>query len=127
MENCIKYNIGFIYLFKDIKDEQKEKEILNFIKNLINNDNIKTICYDKNIDLYDNKWYRKKYVSDMEKLDKKLNSLLNKYSINNFENITLKILKLKISNIEEINLVIKKIPSFALEVKQVKLAFTPCG
>lgn len=108
MEN-IKYNIEFIYLFKDLKDEEYEEQIFNEIRNSLKLENLKKVKYDKKIDLYDNKWYRKKYHSEIEKFEKKIVGLLNKYSSSNYKDITEKILKIKVKNKELINLIVNKI------------------
>ena len=39
----------------------------------------------KNISLNNNKWHRKRFLTDEEKIKKKINSLLNMYSKNNYE------------------------------------------
>jgi hypothetical protein len=107
MSSIQKYKIEFIFKFKnDIKLSEKLKERMDFIKDLMSSStdskNFK-VKISKDIKLNTNKWHRKRFITDVEKIKKKINSNLNMYSKLNFEKISEDFLKLKINSEEVIN------------------------
>ena len=94
-----KYKLEFIFKYKN--DVEINKDYFNEIREIMNQSTDKKnfkVKISKNISLNNNKWHRKRFLTDEEKIKKKINSLLNKYSKNNYQKITIDILKLKINN-----------------------------
>ena len=94
-----KYKLEFIFKYKN--DVEIDKNYFNEIREIMNQSTDKKnfkVKISKNISLSNNKWHRKRFLTDEEKIKKKINSLLNMYSKNNYEKITIDILKLKINN-----------------------------
>lgn len=94
-----KYKPEFIFKFKN--DVEIDKSYFDEIKEMMNHSTDKKVFkvkVSKNISFNNNKWHRKRFLTDEEKIKKKINSLLNMYSKNNYEKITTDILKLKINN-----------------------------
>ena len=77
----IKLNCEKMNLFKKIVSEMPTSKINNIKKN-------------------SNKWYLKKYLNNTENIKKKINGYLNKFTEKNYKLISLKILKLKINDID---------------------------
>lgn len=107
MSSIQKYKIEFIFKLKnDIKLSEKLKERMELIKDLMSSStdskNFK-VKISKDIKLNTNKWHRKRFITDVEKIKKKINSNLNMYSKLNFEKISEDFLKLKINSEEVIN------------------------
>tara|TARA_Y200000002_G_scaffold353161_1_gene332390 strand:- start:609 stop:1907 length:1299 start_codon:yes stop_codon:yes gene_type:complete len=107
MSSIQKYNVEFIFKFKnDIRLSSRVKEKMKIIKELMisstDSKNFK-VKISKDIKLNTNKWHRKRFITEIEKIKKKINSNLNMYSKINFEKISEDFLKLKISSEEEIN------------------------
>ena len=107
MSSIQKYKLEFIFKFKnDIKLSLKVKEKMEIIKELMisstDSKNFK-IKVSKDIKLNTNKWHRKRFITDIEKIKKKINSNLNMYSKVNFEKVSDDFLKLKINTEEIIN------------------------
>ena len=107
MSSIQKYKLEFIFKFKnDINLSTKVKEKMEMIKELMisstDSKNFK-IKVSKDIKLNTNKWHRKRFITDVEKIKKKINSNLNMYSKLNFEKISEDFLKLKINSEEVIN------------------------
>ena len=94
-----KYKLEFIFKYKnDVEiDKNYFDEIIEIMSQSTDKKNFK-VKISKNISLNNNKWHRKRFLTDEEKIKKKINSLLNKYSKNNYQKITIDILKLKINN-----------------------------
>ena len=79
-----KYEVEFIFKFKnDSKLSAKLKEKMEEIKEIMvsatDSKNFK-VKVSKDIKLNANKWHRKRFVTDVEKIKKKINSNLNMYS-----------------------------------------------
>lgn len=94
-----KYKPEFIFKFKN--DVEIDKSYFDEIKEMMNQSTDKKnfkVKISKNISFNNNKYHRKRFLTDEEKIKKKINSLLNMYSINNYNKVTLDILKLKINN-----------------------------
>ena len=94
-----KYKPEFIFKFKN--DVEIDKSYFDEIKEMMNHSTDKKnfkVKISKNISFNNNKYHRKRFLTDEEKIKKKINSLLNMYSINNYNKVTLDILKLKINN-----------------------------
>ncbi len=94
-----KYKPEFIFKFKN--DVEIDKSYFDEIKEMMNHSTDKKnfkVKVSKNISFNNNKWHRKRFLTDEEKIKKKINSLLNQFSIKNYEKVTLDILKLKINN-----------------------------
>ena len=113
----IKYKPEFIFKLKN--DVEIDKNYFNEIKEVMNQSTDKKnfkVKISKNITFNNNKWHRKRFLTDEEKNKKKINSLLNKYSKNNYQKITIDILKLKINdtiNIEFlVNMIIYKYKNY---------------
>lgn len=112
-----KYKPEFIFKFKN--DVEIDKSYFDEIKEMMNHSTDKKnfkVKISKNISFNNNKYHRKRFLTDEEKIKKKINSLLNMYSINNYNKVTLDILKLKInnnSNLEYlVNMIIYKYKNF---------------
>jgi len=102
-----KYKVEFIFKFKnDSKLSTKVQEKMSLIKEWMSSStdtkNFK-VKISKDIKLNANKWHRKRFITDVEKVKKKINSNLNMYSKLNYEKITEDFLKLKINSEEMIN------------------------
>ena len=102
-----KYKVEFIFKFKnDSKLSAKVQEKMSLIKEWMSSStdtkNFK-VKISKDIKLNANKWHRKRFITDVEKVKKKINSNLNMYSKLNYEKITEDFLKLKINSEEMIN------------------------
>lgn len=94
-----KYKLEFIFKYKN--DVEIDKNYFDEIREIMSQSTDKKnfkVKISKNISLNNNKWHRKRFLTDEEKIKKKINSLLNMYSKNNYEKITIDILKLKINN-----------------------------
>ena len=94
-----KYKPEFIFKFKN--EVEIDKDYFNEIKEIMNQSTDKKnfkVKVSKNISFNNNKYHRKRFLTDEEKIKKKINSLLNMYSKNNYEKITIDILKIKINN-----------------------------
>ena len=94
-----KYKLEFIFKYKN--DVEIDKNYFDEIREIMSQSTDKKnfkVKVSKNISLNNNKWHRKRFLTDEEKIKKKINSLLNMYSKNNYEKITIDILKLKINN-----------------------------
>ena len=107
MSSIQKYKIEFIFKFKnDIKLSNKLKEKMKSIKDLMSSStdskNFK-VKISNEIKLNTNKWHRKRFITDVEKIKKKINSHLNMYSKLNFEKVSEDFLKLKINSEDVIN------------------------
>lgn len=116
MSTIQKYKPEFIFKFKnDSVLSAKLENKLNIIKEIMTSStdskNFK-VKISKDIKLNANKWHRKRFVTDIEKIKKKINSNLNMYSKLNYEKISNDFLKLKINSEEMIeylmNMVIYK-------------------
>ncbi len=112
-----KYKPEFIFKFKN--DVEIDKSYFDEIKEMMNHSTDKKnfkVKISKNISFNNNKWHRKRFLTDEEKIKKKINSLLNQFSKNNYNKVTLDILKLKInnnSNLEYlVNMIIYKYKNF---------------
>jgi len=95
-----KYKPEFIFKFKN--EVELDKNYFDEIKEMMNQSTDKKnfkVKVSKNISFNNNKWHRKRFLTDEEKIKKKINSLLNMYSKNNYKKITIDILKIKINNI----------------------------
>ena len=87
-----KYKVEFIFKFKnDSKLSAKVQEKMEVIKELMSSStdskNFK-VKISKDIKLNANKWHRKRFITDVEKIKKKINSSLNMYSKLNYEKIS---------------------------------------
>lgn len=95
----IKYKPEFIFKLKN--DVEIDKNYFDEIREIMNQSTDKKnfkVKISKNISFNNNKWHRKRFLTDEEKIKKKINSLLNMYSKKNYQKITIDILKLKINN-----------------------------
>ena len=63
----------------------------------------------KDIKLNTNKWHRKRFITDVEKIKKKINSNLNMYSKSNYNKITEDILKIRINTDDMINYLVNMV------------------
>jgi hypothetical protein len=94
-----KYKPEFIFKFKN--DVEIDISYFDEIKEMMNQSTDKKnfkVKISKNISFNNNKWHRKRFLTDEEKIKKKINSLLNQFSKNTYNKVTLDILKLKINN-----------------------------
>ena len=110
MSKIQKYKVEFIFNFKNgIKLSIKAKDKMLIIKELMSSStdskNFK-VKISKDINLNTNKWHRKRFITDSEKIKKKINSNLNMYSKLNFEKISVEFLKLKINTEDLLNYLI---------------------
>lgn len=94
-----KYKPEFIFKFKN--EVEIDKNYFDEIKEMMNQSTDKKnfkVKVSKEISFNNNKYHRKRFLTDEEKIKKKINSLLNMYSINTYEKVTIDILKIKINN-----------------------------
>ena len=94
-----KYKPEFIFKFKN--KVEINKHYFDEIKEMMNQSTDKKnfkVKVSKNISFNNNKWHRKRFLTDEEKIKKKINSLLNMYSKKNYKKVTIDILKVKINN-----------------------------
>ena len=102
-----KYKVEFIFKFKNdsklsAKVQEKMEQIKEVMSSSTDSKNFK-VKVSKDIKLNTNKWHRKRFITDVEKVKKKINSNLNMYSKLNYEKIAEDFLKLKINSEEMIN------------------------
>ena len=102
-----KYKVEFIFKFKNdsklsAKVQEKMEQIKEVMSSSTDSKNFK-VKVSKDIKLNTNKWHRKRFITDVEKVKKKINSNLNMYSKLNYEKIAKDFLKLKINSEEMIN------------------------
>jgi len=102
-----KYKVEFIFKFKnDSKLSAKVQDKMELVKEMMvsstDSKNFK-VKVSKDIKLNANKWHRKRFITDVEKIKKKINSNLNMYSKLNYKKISEDFLKLKINSEEMIN------------------------
>jgi len=106
MSEIQKYKPEFIFKFKNevIVTDKIEKKFLTIAKHMKSSTDSKSfkVKISQDIKLNTNKWHRKRFMSDIEKIKKKINGNLNMYSKLNFEKTTDNILKLKINSEEQI-------------------------
>ena len=105
-----KYKPEFIFKFKN--DVEIDKNYFSNIKEMMTHSTDKKnfkVKISKNISFNNNKWHRKRFLTDEEKVKKKINSLLNMYSKNTYIKVTTDILKLKINNTINIEFLVKEI------------------
>ena len=100
-----KYEPDFIFKFKEKYflskcGIEKLEKINNIMVGSTDNKNFKIKIKNQEINLNSNKWYRKRFITNEEKIKKKINGLLNKLSDKNYKEIINNILKLKISSFE---------------------------
>lgn len=114
MSDLIKYSPDIIFKYKESNKLTEElNEYLLSIKKCMESCTdskdfkIKLKKYD--IKLNSSKWYRKRFMTNDEKIKKTINGLLNKLTEKNYEEITNKILKLKIENYELLEYLCKNI------------------
>lgn len=113
MSEIKKFKPEFIFKYKDeVKLTEKIKKkffiIMNNMESSTDSKSFK-VKISQDIKLNNNKWHRKRFMSDSEKFKKKINSNLNMYSKTTYEKITTDILKLKITSEEHINYLISSI------------------
>jgi hypothetical protein len=102
-----KYKVEFIFKFKNdsklsAKVQDKLKDIKDMMSSSTDSKNFK-VKVSKDIKLNANKWHRKRFITDVEKVKKKINSNLNMFSKLNYEKISEDFLKLKINSEDMIN------------------------
>ena len=114
MSNLIQYSPDIIFKYKEsntLTDELNEYllSIKKCMESCTDSKDFKIKLKKYDIKLNSSKWYRKRFMTNDEKIKKTINSLLNKLTEKNYEEITNKILKLKIENFELLEYLCKNI------------------
>jgi len=107
MSDFKKYKPEFIFKFKNevVLTDKMKKKILSIAKNMKSSTDSKSfkVKISEDINLNANKWHRKRFMSDNEKVKKKINSNLNMYSKLNYEKPIHNIMKLKLNSEDHID------------------------
>lgn len=105
--SIIKYNIEYIFKFKDIILNEDNKKKLDELKKLMNYDNkVCKVKISKNVVLNNSKWCRKLFLTNNEKKFKKINSYFNMCSKVNYEKIAIDIFKIRIESSDQLDYLI---------------------
>ena len=110
MSHIQKYKPEFIFKFQNNVKLTKSVEnvFLQILQNMgsaTDSKNFK-VKVSKDIKLNSNKWHRKRFLTDVEKIKKAINSNLNMYSKSTFKKVSLDIMKIKINSEELIDYLI---------------------
>lgn len=114
MNDLIQYSPDIIFKYKEcnkLTDELNEYllSIKKCMESCTDSKDFKIKLKKYDIKLNSSKWYRKRFMTNDEKIKKNINSLLNKLTEKNYEDVTNKILKLKIENFETIEYLCKNV------------------
>lgn len=114
MSDLIQYSPDIIFKYKEcnkLTDELNEYllSIKKCMESCTDSKDFKIKLKKYDIKLNSSKWYRKRFMTNDEKVKKTINGLLNKLTDKNYEEVTNKILKLKIENYDLLEYLCKNI------------------
>lgn len=114
MSDLIQYSPDIIFKYKEcnkLTDELNEYllSIKKCTESCTDSKDFKIKLKKYDIKLNSSKWYRKRFMTNDEKIKKNINSLLNKLTEKNYEEITDKVLKLKIENFDLLEYLCKNV------------------
>tara|TARA_B100000902_G_C27233757_1_gene876257 strand:+ start:28 stop:1311 length:1284 start_codon:yes stop_codon:yes gene_type:complete len=113
MSDFQKYKPEFIFKFKNevVLTDKIKKKLLSIAKNMKSSTDSKSfkVKISEDINLNANKWHRKRFMSENEKIKKKINSNLNMYSKLNYEKTIDNIMKLKLNSEDQVDFLLTSI------------------
>ena len=114
MSDLIQYSPDIIFKYKEcnkLTDELNEYllSIKKCMESCTDSKDFKIKLKKYDIKLNSSKWYRKRFMTNDEKVKKTINGLLNKLTDKNYEEVTNKILRLKIENYDLLEYLCKNI------------------